>query len=151
MPGLFGDGGHAGLGGTCRAASCCRSRGYPDCRGCDERTSCGKPEEAEKTRCRWTAEEGERRNRWREGMARRAPVLAQWLPVLFWLLLCGEVVNLLDQRLNPGGIWDGISTVVSVGLAIGLLVVFWKLSPCPAGSERYGGLSWPFRSPAWES
>lgn len=115
--------------GACRAAACCRSRGYPDCRGCDERTSCGKPEEAEKTRCRWTAEEGERRNRWREGMARRAPVLAQWLPVLFWLLLCGEVVNLLDQRLNPGGIWDGISTVVSVGLAIGLLVVFWKLSP----------------------
>mgnify|MGYP000878370914 CR=1 FL=1 len=68
-----------------------------------------------------------------QGMTRRAPVLAQWLPVLFWLLLCSEVVNLLDQRLNPGGIWDGISTVVSVGLAIGLLVVFWKISSLSCG------------------
>lgn len=119
--------------GACRAASCCRSRGYPDCSGCGERTSCGKPEEAEETRRRWTAEEDEHRNRWREGMTRRAPVLAQWLPVLFWLLLCSKVVNLLDQRLNPGGIWDGISTVVSVGLAIGLLVVFWKISSLSCG------------------
>lgn len=62
-------------------------------------------------------------------MARRAPVLAQWLPVLFWLLLCSEVVNLVDQRVNLSGIWDGISLVVSTVLAIGMLVVFWKLAP----------------------
>lgn len=115
--------------GACRAAACCRSRGYPDCRGCGERTACGKPEEAEETHRRWTAEEDERRRRWREGMARRAPVLARWLPVLFWLLLCSEVVNLVDQRVSLSGIWDGISLVVSTVLAIGMLVVFWKLSP----------------------
>lgn len=115
--------------GACRAAACCRSQGYPDCSGCDARTSCGKPEEAEEARRRWTAEEGEYRNRWREGMARRAPVLAQWLPVLFWLLLCSEVVNLVDQRVSLSGIWDGISLVVSTVLAIGMLVVFWKLAP----------------------
>ena len=132
--------------GACRAAACCRSRGYPDCSGCDARTSCGKPEEAEEARRRWTAEEGECRNRWREGMARRAPVLAQWLPVLFWLLLCSEVVNLVDQRVSLSGIWDGISLVVSTVLAIGMLMVFWKLAPRPAGSEQCGGSSWPFRS-----
>ena len=115
--------------GACRAAACCRSRGYPDCGGCDERTSCGKPEEAGETCRRWTAEEDERRRGWREDMARRTPVLAQWLPVLFWLLLCSEVINLLDQRLNPNGIWDGISIMVSAVLTIGLLVVFRKLSP----------------------
>ena len=49
--------------GACRAAACCRSRGYPDCSGCDARTSCGKPEEAEEARRQWTAEEGECRNR----------------------------------------------------------------------------------------
>lgn len=69
------------------------------------------------------------RNRWREGMARRRPVLAQWLPVLFWLLLCSEAVNLVDQRVSLSGIWDGISLVVSTVLAIGMLVVFWKLAP----------------------
>lgn len=56
-------------------------------------------------------------------------VLAQWLPVLFWLLLCSEVVNLVDQRVNLSGIWDGISLVVSTVLVIGMLVVFWKLAP----------------------
>lgn len=125
--------------GACRAASCCRSRGYPDCSGCGEQTSCGKPEEAEAARRRWTAEEDEHRNRWREGMARRASVLAQWLPVLFWLLLCGEVVNLLDQRLSLSGVWDGIGTAVNAGLAIGLLVVFWKLSPL---SRRFRMVWW---------
>ena len=72
-------------------------------------------------------------------MARRAPVLAQWLPVLFWLLLCGEVVNLLDQRLSLSGVWDGIGTAVNAGLAIGLLVVFWKLSPL---SRRFRMVWW---------
>ena len=49
--------------GNCESRQRNGCRGYPDCSGCDARTSCGKPEEAEETRRRWTAEEGEYLNR----------------------------------------------------------------------------------------
>ena len=57
--------------GNCETRQRNGCRGYPDCSGCDARTSCGKPEEAEEARRRWTAEEGECRNRMRSNKKER--------------------------------------------------------------------------------
>lgn len=54
-------------------------------------------------------------------------MLAQWLPVMFWLTLCSTVLNLVDELpLGEGA--SLVLNVVSMGLGIGCLVVYWKLS-----------------------
>lgn len=113
--------------GSCRVVECCHSRGQQNCGQCVNGPSCATVQEAERQREEWPQKDAERRAAWQAGMARRVPVLAQWLPVLFWITLCSTVLNLVDQLpLGEGA--SLVLNVVSMGLGIGCLVVYWKLS-----------------------
>lgn len=113
--------------GSCRVVECCHSRGQQNCGQCVNGPSCATVQEAERCREEWPQKDAERRAAWQAGMARRVPVLAQWLPVMFWLTLCSTVLNLVDELpLGEGAAL--VLNVVSMGLGIGCLVVYWKLS-----------------------
>ena len=113
--------------GSCRVVECCHSRGQQNCGQCVNGPVCPTVQEAERQREEWPQKDAERRAAWQAGMTRRVPVLAQWLPVLFWLTLCSTVLNLVDQLpLGEGA--SLVLNVVSLGLGIGCLVVYWKLS-----------------------
>lgn len=113
--------------GSCRVVECCHSRGQQNCGQCVNGPSCATVQEAERQREEWPQKDAERQAAWQAGMARRVPVLAQWLPVLFWLTLCSTVLNLVDELpLGEGA--SLVLNVVSMGLGIGCLVVYWKLS-----------------------
>lgn len=113
--------------GSCRVVECCHSRGQQNCGQCVNGPSCATVQEAERQREEWPQKDAERRAAWQAGMARRVPVLAQWLPVMFWLTLCSTVLNLVDELpLGEGA--SLVLNVVSMGLGIGCLVVYWKLS-----------------------
>ena len=70
-------------------------------------------QEAQRRREEWPQKEAQLQAHWQAGMARRTPVLAKWLPVLFWVLLCSRAVNLLDQLGITAGL-QGAVTVVEV-------------------------------------
>lgn len=113
--------------GPCQVVACCHSRGQQNCGQCVNGPVCATVQEAAHRREEWPQKEAERRAAWQAGMARRVPVLAQWLPVLFWLTLCSTVLNLVDQLpLGEGA--SLVLSIVSLGLGIGSLVVYWKLS-----------------------
>lgn len=113
--------------GSCRVVECCHSRGQQNCGQCANGPSCATVQEAERQREEWPQKDAEHRAAWQAGMARRVPVLAQWLPVLFWITLCSTVLNLVDELpLGEGA--SLVLNVVSLGLGIGCLVVYWKLS-----------------------
>ena len=114
--------------GSCRAAACCYSQGMQNCGECVTQERCSKLEEMERIRQQWKQEEQARQDDWRAGLARRTPVMAQWLPVLFWLSLVSTVLNLIDELpLSQGG--SLVLSVASLCLGIGTLVAYWKLAP----------------------
>lgn len=114
--------------GSCRAAACCYSQGMQNCGACPTREGCGRPADMESARQRWEREEEDRRGRWRANLARRTPVMAQWLPVLFWLSLVSTVLNLMDELPLSQGTSLAVS-VTDLCLGIGMLAVYWKLAP----------------------
>ena len=114
--------------GSCRVAACCHSQGMQNCGECASRENCPKLGDMERIRQQWKREEQSRQADWRAGLARRTPVMAQWLPVLFWLGLLSMVLNLTEQLpLNQG--LSLVISAVSLCLGIGTLVAYWKLSP----------------------
>lgn len=114
--------------GSCRVAACCHSQGMQNCGECASRERCAKLEDMERIRQQWKQEEQARQNDWRAGLARRTPVMAQWLPVLFWLSLASTVLNLMDQLPLSQGVSLALSAV-NLCLGIGTLVAYWKLAP----------------------
>lgn len=114
--------------GSCQVVACCHSRGQQNCGQCADGPCCSKVQEAACRREAWPQQEAQLRADWQAGMARRVPVLAKWLPVLFWVLLCSRVVNLLDQLGITAGL-DGVMTVLEVLTGFVLLVAYWKLAP----------------------
>lgn len=74
------------LSGDCELAQCCRDKGHETCETCAFRANCGtlrrKDNMADYRRRR---QEGEALRR--QAAANRAPVLAKWLNVLFWLII----------------------------------------------------------------
>lgn len=119
--------------GNCRAAACCHSQGMQNCGECPSHDGCGRPAEMERTRLRWERDEASRRTAWREGLARRVPLMAQWLPVLFWLSLVSSVLSFAEELpLGDGG--TIVLNVVDAVIGIAALVVYWKLS---ALSDRF--------------
>lgn len=114
--------------GSCQVVACCHSRGQQNCGQCGDGPCCSKVQEAQRRREEWPQKEAQLQAHWQAGMAHRTPVLAKWLPVLFWVLLCSRAVNLLDQLGITAGL-QGAVTVVEVLTGLGLLVVYWKLAP----------------------
>lgn len=119
-------GGHP-VWGSCRVAACCHSQGRQNCDECPSHDGCGKPGEMETARQQWARDEENRCVDWREGLARRTPLMAQWLPVLFWMGLASEVLNLIDE-LPLSQSASALLSVISLCLSIGSLVAYWKLS-----------------------
>lgn len=113
--------------GSCRAAACCHSQGMQNCGECASCASCLKPGDMERIRTQWEQEEQARRDSWREGLARREPVMTQWLPVLFWIGLITAVLNLIGELPLSQGL-SLLLNVVQLGLGVGALVAYWKLA-----------------------
>lgn len=114
--------------GPCQVVACCHSRGQQNCGQCPNGPACATVQAAARCREEWPQKDAERRTDWQRGMAQRAPVLAKWLPVLFWGLLCARVVNILDQLGITAGLETAV-TAVQILLGLALLVVYWKLAP----------------------
>lgn len=108
--------------GSCRVVACCHSRGQQNCGQCVNGPVCSKVQESARRREEWPQQEAQLRADWQAGMARRVPVLAKWLPVLFWVLVCSRVVNVLDQLGFTAGI-GGVMTAVQLLMGLGILVV----------------------------
>lgn len=117
--------------GSCRVAACCYSQDMQNCGECASQERCSKLEDMERIRQQWKQEEQTRQEDWRAGLARRTPVMAQWLPVLFWLSLASTVLNLIDELPLSQGASLALSGV-NLCLGIGTLAAYWKLSPLSA-------------------
>lgn len=126
--------------GECRVVRCCHGKGLAHCGECPSAETCAAAEQAGLQRERFPQEEAERRAREAERqearraeMARRAPVLAKWLRVLFWLSAVGSVTGLLGELDLEGGVSLAVE-LLSLAVGVGGMVCYWKLS---ALSDRF--------------
>jgi hypothetical protein len=112
-------------GGDCAIAKCCRKNGLTTCDGCIWHGECSvlskkgaAPQERIERKKKETAESRKQRT---------YEVLAQWLPVLFWLVIGSTVVGVLAieevMELIPSVRWPvlGVLTVADVAYALILL------------------------------
>lgn len=120
--------------GDCQVVRCCHGRGKQNCGECKDQADCGWAEAMARKREVWGQEEEERQRR-REAerlareadLRRRAPVFAQWLPVLFWAAIISMAASLLGKLNLSWGMQAGLDTV---GVLTGLvgLFIYWKFS-----------------------
>lgn len=120
--------------GECQVVRCCHGKGKQNCGACKDRVDCGWAEAMARRREGWSREEEERQRCQEEkrlareaDLRRQVPVLAQWLPVLFWVSIISAAVNLLGELELSWGILVILDTV---GILTGLagLLIYWKLS-----------------------
>lgn len=84
------------ISGECDLAQCCRSRGHETCGSCSFKVRCGKymrKEKAPDDRLRRMNAEKERIAE----NARRAPTVARWMSVLFWLVIPSLIGSLFTS------------------------------------------------------
>lgn len=82
------------ISGDCKLARCCRDKGHETCETCGHKRNCGiwlDKESIPKQRLERRNEEQEQQ----EVLECRAPFLAKWLTVLFWLVVPNFISSLL--------------------------------------------------------
>lgn len=109
--------------GPCRVARCCSVKGLESCAQCRDRGDCALAERMREQRESWQA--GAQTPPEDHDVLRRVQLLAQWLPVLFWMLIASAVASLGQ---NVGGILSVLTSWVTLGISVAMLYVFWKLS-----------------------
>ena len=91
----------AQLRGDCNIALCCRNKGHQECATCGYSEHCntlrGKYN-APEYRLNAIAAEKERM----DAIVKRAPTLAKWLWVLFWMIIPGSIASLLSNDTVSG-------------------------------------------------
>lgn len=109
------DGPGSSWSGDCEIARCCRSKGHESCGTCTLNGHCAlysgrMGAQMERERRREAEDEARRRN------ADRAPLLAKWLTVLFWLVIPNIIIQVMTNEnvleLLPELYWPG--TVLSI-------------------------------------
>lgn len=118
--------------GDCQVVRCCHGKGKQNCSECKDQADCGWAEVMTRRREGWRQEEErqrcqEEKRLAREADLRRVPVLALWLPVLFWVSIISAAVNLLGELELSWGV-QAISDTVRILTGLAGLLIYWKLS-----------------------
>jgi hypothetical protein len=127
----------------CIIAQCCVEKGHENCGTCGFRGECYKLRSKDNMpsyiqRQRQIAEANERREaaraaeaqRRQEELVRRAPVVAKWLGVMFWLTIVTIVINLVGKIPSLALACEIMSTACS-------FVVVWALLQLKEEDSRY--------------
>lgn len=111
----------------CNIAQCCAGKGHETCQTCSFRDNCRKlmnkenmPAYIQRQKELQAKREADAAAR-EANAARRAPIMAKWLSLMFWLLIASNIIGLLEEL--PGLTLAGAiaTTVCGLGIAWGLL------------------------------
>lgn len=118
----------------CTIAQCCVEKGHENCETCGFRGECyklrGKDDmPAYIQRQQQIAEANERREaaraaeaqRRQEELVRRAPIMAKWLSLIFWLLIVSNIVSLIGEIPGLALAGEIVATLCGLGCAWALL------------------------------
>ena len=113
----------------CEIARCCLGKGHRTCDTCDFRHGCGKLRSKEHVPV-YRQREKERLAAKEAAAARRAPVMAKWLSVFFWLLVISNVIGLFGQI-------PGLALAGEIGATLCGLGCAWALLQLQGEDSRY--------------
>lgn len=105
--------------GDCEIARCCRNKGHESCGTCTLNGHCAlysgrMGAQMERERRREAEDEARRRN------ADRAPLLAKWLTVLFWLV----IPNIISQVMTNENVLELLPELYWPGTVLSILYMF---------------------------
>ena len=91
------DGPGRNIGGDCKLAQCCRTRGHDTCQTCNQKDMCGRTREVEQLP-EYRLERQKREQAMLSRLERQIPLLAKCFTALFWLMIAANVPSLMSSN-----------------------------------------------------
>lgn len=129
-------GGCESLRRECLIAECCTGKGHESCGTCSFRENCRKLMDREKVPAHILRQRELQEKRLAEAAAReeqavrRAPLMAKWLKWIFWLLIAGNVIDLVG-KIPP------LTLICEIAAAVCGLAAAWGLLQLQGEDGRY--------------
>lgn len=114
---------------TCEIANCCWKMGHEQCGTCSFREECAKLAKRENM-ATYRIEHRDAENMKKANALRKAPFMAKWLMIMFWVMIVSGIGSILSSELVQESIpaLYYVGTVVNIVSGLLFALIFLKLS-----------------------